>query len=92
MLKEKFDDFETQRQSDEYVSIYDIDHQEDDFDDWLKSIGVTPEEFEADMKALEEMEAEELQADLEAQDRWYHETFEDVIWSDFLEQMTYAND
>lgn len=32
------------------------------------------------------------EADLKAQDRWYHETFEDVIWSDFLEQMTYAND
>lgn len=61
MLKDKFDDFETQRQSDEYV--------------WF-----------------DDMTEEELQADLEAQDRWYHETFEDVVWSDFLEQMTYAND
>ena len=63
-----FDDFDVQIQSDEIIP--------EELDDWLKSIGVTPEEFEADMKALEEMEAEEIRADLEAQDRWYHETFE----------------
>ena len=78
MLKDKFDDFETQRQSDEYVWF---DEEEEivpeEYEDWLASIGMTEEE---------------LQADLEAQDRWYHETFEDVVWSDFLEQMTYAND
>ena len=79
-----FDDFDVQIQSDEIIP--------EDFDDWLKSIGVTPEEFEADMKALEEMESEEVQADLEAQDRWYNETFGEEVWSDFLEQMTYAND
>jgi hypothetical protein len=63
-----FDDFDVQIQSDEIIP--------EELDDWLKSIGVTPEEFEADMNALEKMEAEEIQADLEAQDRWYHETFE----------------
>jgi hypothetical protein len=63
-----FDDFDVQIQSDEIIP--------EEYDDWLKSIGVTPEEFEADMNALEKMEAEEIQADLEAQDRWYHETFE----------------
>jgi hypothetical protein len=77
-----FDDFDVQIQSDEIIP--------EEFEDWLAMIGMTEEE---------------LQADLEAQDRWYHETFEDVsiyndsdvdhwedIWSDFLEQMTYAND
>ena len=63
-----FDDFDVQIQSDEIIP--------EELDDWLQSIGVTSEEFEADMKALEEMEAEEIRADLEAQDRWYHETFE----------------
>ena len=56
-----FDDFDVQIQSDEIIP--------EEYDDWLQSIGVTPEEFEADMKALEEMEAEEIRADLEAQDR-----------------------
>lgn len=71
MLKDKFDDFETQRQSDEYV--------------WSDEI--IPEEYEDWLQMFEETD-EEVQADLEAQDRWYHETF----WSDFLEQMTYTND
>lgn len=48
-----FDDFDTQRQSDEIIS--------EEYEDWLAMIGMTEEE---------------LQADLEAQDRWYHETFD----------------
>lgn len=71
-----FDDFDTQIQADEWPEAPEEINPEE-YDDWLQSIGVTSEEFEADMKV---------------QDRWYHETFEDVIWSDFLEQMTYAND
>lgn len=63
-----FDDFDVQIQSDEIIP--------EEYEDWLQSIEVTPEEFEADMRAFEEMEAEEIRADLEAQDRWYHETFE----------------
>ena len=63
-----FDDFDVQIQSDEIIP--------EEYEDWLQSIGVTPEEFEADMRAFEEMEAEEIRADLEAQDRWYNETFE----------------
>lgn len=59
MLKDKFDDFETQRQSDEYVWSDEIIPEE--YEDWLAMIGKTDEE---------------VQADLEAQDRWYHETFE----------------
>ena len=63
----------------------------DDFDVQIQSDEIIPEEFE-DWLAMIGMTEEEVQADLEAQDRWYHETFEDVFWSDFLEQMTYAND
>lgn len=63
----------------------------DDFDVQIQSDEIDPKEYEEWLKMFEETD-EELQADLEAQDRWYHETFEDVVWSDFLEQMTYAND
>lgn len=62
----------------------------DDFDVQIQSDEIIPEEYE-DWLATIGMTDEEVQADLEAQDRWYHETFEDVIQSDFLEQMTYAN-
>lgn len=62
----------------------------DDFDVQIQSNEIIPEEYE-DWLATIGMTDEEVQADLEAQDRWYHETFEDVIQSDFLEQMTYAN-
>lgn len=62
----------------------------DDFDVQIQSDEIIPEEYE-DWLAMIGMTDEEVQADLEAQDRWYHETFEDVIQSDFLEQMTYAN-
>ena len=48
-----FDDFDVQIQSDEIIP--------EEFEDWLAMIGMTEEEF---------------RADLEAQDRWYHETFE----------------
>lgn len=63
----------------------------DDFDVQIQSDEILGEEYE-DWLAMIGMTDEEVQADLEAQDRWYHETFEDAIWSDFLEQMTYAND
>jgi len=49
----------------------------DEYEDWLTMIGKTDEE---------------VQADLEAQDRWYTKTFCEEVWSDFLEMMTYAND
>ena len=62
----------------------------DDFNVQIQSDEIIPEEYE-DWLATIGMTNEEVQADLEAQDRWYHETFEDVIQSDFLEQMTYAN-
>lgn len=62
----------------------------DDFDVQIQSDEIIPEEYE-DWLATIGMTDEEVQADLEAQDIWYHETFEDVIQSDFLEQMTYAN-
>ena len=62
----------------------------DDFDVQIQSDEILGEEYE-DWLAMIGMTDEEVQADLEAQDRWYHETFEDVIQSDFLEQMTYAN-
>ena len=71
-----FDDFDTQIQSDEWLQPPEEINPEE-YDDWLLTVEQTDEE---------------LQAELEAQDRWYHETFEDVILSDFLEQMTYAND
>lgn len=45
---ERFDDFDTQIQSDEIIP--------EEYEDWLQSIGVTPEEFEADMKAMAELE------------------------------------
>ena len=48
-----FDDFDTQRQSDEILGK--------EYEDWLAMIGMTEEE---------------LQADLKAQDQWYHETFD----------------
>ena len=67
-----FDDFDTQIQSDEWPQPPE-EISPEEYDDWLLTIGMTDEE---------------VQADLEAQDRWYNETF----WSDFLEQMTYAND
>lgn len=63
----------------------------DDFDIQIQSDEILGEEYE-DWLAMIGMTDEEVQADLEAQDRWYHETFENVIWSDFLEQMAYAND
>ena len=62
----------------------------DDFDVQIQSDEILGEEYE-DWLAMIGMTDEEVQADLEVQDRWYHETFEDVIQSDFLEQMTYAN-
>ena len=62
----------------------------DDFDVQIQSDEIIPEEYE-DWLAMEEAR-EVLEADLEAQDRWYHETFGEEVWSDFLEQMTYAND
>lgn len=71
-----YDDFDVQRQSDEWPQPPE-EISPEEYDDWLQSIGVTPEEFEADMKA---------------QDKWYNETFGEEVWSDFLEQMTYAND
>jgi hypothetical protein len=54
----------------------------DDFDVQIQSDEIDPKEYEEWLKMFEETD-EELQADLEAQDRWYHETFEDVAWSDF---------
>lgn len=59
----------------------------DDFDTQIQSDEIIPAEYE-DWLAMIGKTNEEVQADLEAQDRWYNETF----WSDFLEQMTYAND
>ena len=59
----------------------------DDFDVQIQSDEIIPEEYEDWLATIGKTD-EEVQADLEAQDRWYHETF----WSDFLEQMTYAND
>ena len=78
-----FDDFDTQIQSDEQIpddyyawlaycaQAYEASEQElyepaeeinpAEYDDWLASIAISEEE---------------LEADLEAQDRWYHETFE----------------
>ena len=63
----------------------------DDFDVQIQSDEIIPEEYE-DWLAMIEKTDEEVQADLEAQDRWYNETFGEEVWSDFLEQMTYAND
>ena len=63
----------------------------DDFDVQIQSDEIDPKEYEEWLKMFEETD-EELQADLEAQDRWYNETFGEEVWSDFLEQMTYAND
>lgn len=63
----------------------------DDFDVQIQSDEIDPKEYEEWLKMFEETD-EELQANLEAQDRWYHETFGEEVWSDFLEQMTYAND
>ena len=62
----------------------------DDFDIQIQSDEIIPEEYE-DWLAMIGMTDEEVQADLEAQDRWYNETFGEEVWSDFLEQMTYAN-
>ena len=42
-----FDDFDTQIQSDEIIP--------EEYEDWLQGIGVTPEEFEADMKAMDSL-------------------------------------
>ena len=47
----------------------------DDFDVQIQSDEIVPEEYE-DWLAMIEKTDEEVQADLEAQDRWYHETFE----------------
>ena len=47
----------------------------DDFDVQIQSDEIDPKEYEEWLKMFEETD-EELQADLEAQDRWYHETFE----------------
>lgn len=63
----------------------------DDFDVQIQSDEILGEEYE-DWLAMIGMTDEEVQADLEAQDRWYNETFGEEVWSDFLEQMTYAND
>ena len=63
----------------------------DDFDVQIQSDEIIPEEYE-DWLAMIEKTDEEVQADLEAQDRWYHEIFGEEVWLDFLEQMTYAND
>ena len=63
----------------------------DDFDVQIQSDEIIPEEYE-DWLAMIGKTDEEVQVDLEAQDRWYHETFGEEVWSDFLEQMTYAND
>lgn len=63
----------------------------DDFDVQIQSDEILGEEYE-DWLAMIGMTDEEVQADLEVQDRWYHETFGEEVWSDFLEQMTYAND
>lgn len=62
----------------------------DDFDVQIQSDEIIPEEYE-DWLAMEEAQ-EVLEADLEAQDRWYTKTFCEEVWSDFLEMMTYAND
>ena len=66
----------------------------DDFDVQIQSDEIISEEYE-DWLVMIGKTDEEVQADLEAQDKWYTETFcEEVrsVWSDFLEQMTYAND
>lgn len=63
----------------------------DDFDVQIQSDEILGEDYE-DWLAMIGMTDEEVQADLEAQDRWYNETFGEEVWSDFLEQMTYAND
>ena len=63
----------------------------DDFDVQIQSDEIIPEEYE-DWLAMIGKTDEEVQADLEAQDRWYNETFGEEVWSDFLEQLTYAND
>lgn len=63
----------------------------DDFDVQIQSDEILGEEYE-DWLAMVGMTDEEVQADLEVQDRWYNETFGEEVWSDFLEQMTYAND
>lgn len=63
----------------------------DDFDVQIQSDEIIPEEYEDWLATIGKTD-EEVQADLEAQDRWYHETFGEEVWSDFLEQMTYAND
>lgn len=62
----------------------------DDFDVQIQSDETIPEEYE-DWLAMIGKTDEEVQADLEAMDRWYNETFGEEVWSDFLEQMTYAN-
>ena len=63
----------------------------DDFDVQIQSDEIISEEYE-DWLAMIGMTDEEVQADLEAQNRWYNETFGEEVWLDFLEQMTYAND
>lgn len=62
----------------------------DDFDIQRQSDEIIPEEYEDWLATIGKTD-EEVQADLEAQDRWYHETFGEEVWSDFLEQMAYAN-
>ena len=47
----------------------------DDFDVQIQSDEILGEEYE-DWLAMIGMTDEEVQADLEAQDRWYHETFD----------------
>lgn len=63
----------------------------DDFDVQIQSDEILGEEYE-DWLTMIGMTEEEVQADLEAQDRWYNETFGEEVWPDFLEQMTYVND
>ena len=50
-----FDDFDTMRQADEWPTSPE-EINPDEYDDWLQSVGITPEEFEADMKAMKAMD------------------------------------